>query len=64
MTIFLKILFMHERHRKREKQRQRQREKQAPCGKLDVGFNPATMGSRSEPKADGQPLSHLGVPQK
>ena len=28
----------------------------------DVGLDPGTPGSRPEPKADAQPLSHLGVP--
>ena len=45
-----------------ERQRYRQREKQAPCRQPDVGLNPKTPGSCPEPKADAQPLSHLGVP--
>ena len=28
----------------------------------DMGFNPRTPGSRPEPKADAEPLSHSGVP--
>ena len=60
MIFFLRFyVFIHERHR--EKGRQRQRENQAPCREPDVGLNPGTLGSRSEPKADTQPLSHLGV---
>ena len=43
-------------------QRHRQREKQAPHGEPDVGLDPETPGSRPEPKADAQPLSHPGVP--
>ena len=43
-----------------EKQRHRQREKQAPCREPDVGLDPGTPGSRPEPKADAQPLSHPG----
>ena len=54
---FKKILFIHERHR--ERQRQRQREKQAPCREPNVGLDPRTPGSRSEPKAGAQPLSPL-----
>ena len=46
----------------RGKQRHRQREKQAPRRKPDVRLNPGTPGSRPEPKADAQPLSHPGVP--
>ena len=36
-----------------------QRENQAPCREPNVGLDP---GSRPEPKADVQPLSHPGVP--
>ena len=39
-----------------------QREKQAPCREPDVGLDPVTLGSRLEPKADAQPLSHPGIP--
>ena len=48
--------------RHRERQRHRQREKQAPRGEPNVGLNPRTPGSRPEPKADAQPLSHPGIP--
>ena len=48
--------------RYRERQRHRQRAKQAPCGEPDVGLDPRTLGSRSELKADAQPLSHPGIP--
>ncbi|CAK7315610.1 hypothetical protein VULLAG_LOCUS19161 [Vulpes lagopus] len=48
--------------REKERWRHRQREKQAPCGEPDEGLNPRTPGSRPEPKADAQPLSHAGVP--
>ena len=56
--IFFKrsYLFIHER------QRHRQREKQAPHGEPNVELEPRTPGSRSEPKADAQPLSHPGAP--
>ena len=37
------------------------REKQAPRREPDVGLDPWTPGSCPEPKADTQPLSHLGV---
>ena len=50
------------RDRERERQRHRQREKQTPCREPDVGLDPRTPGSPSEPKADSQPLSHPGVP--
>ena len=61
LFFFLRFyLFIHERHR--ERWRHRQREKQAPYGEPDVGLNPRTPGSWPEPKADAQPLSHLGVP--
>ena len=59
--LFLKIfsLFLHSDI---ERQRHRQREKQAPCGELDVGLDPRTLGSCPEPKADAQPLSYPGIP--
>ena len=48
--------------RDRERQRHRQWEKQAPCREPDAGLDPETPGSRPEPKADAQQLSHTGVP--
>ena len=50
------------RDRKREMQRHRQREKQAPCREPDVRFNPRTLGSCPELKADAQPLATQGSP--
>ena len=50
------------RDTERERQRRRHREKQAPCKKPDVGLKPRTPGSRPQPKADAQPLSHAGIP--
>ena len=47
-------LFIHER----EGGRHRQRKKQTPCREPDVGLDPRTPGSWSEPNADAQPLSH------
>ena len=55
-------MIVTERQRERKRQRHRQREKQAPCKELDVGLDPGTPGSRPGPKADAQPLSHLGIP--
>ena len=71
---FLKILFIHERHRetrerrgggerKRERGRHRQREKQAPCREPDVGLDPGTPGSHPGPKAGAKLLSHPGIPR-
>ena len=57
--MFFKILFIQERDT--ERQRHRQREKQAPPRESDVGLNPRTLGSRPEPKADTQLLSHPGI---
>ena len=56
LFFFLKTLFIH------ETERHRQREKQAPCRELDAVLDLGTLGSRPGPKADAQPLSHLGVP--
>ena len=60
IKIFLKKLFIHERHR--ERQRHRQREKQTPHREPDEGPDPRTPGSHPEPKADAQPRSHPGAP--
>ena len=45
------------RDTERKRQRHRQREKQAPCGELDVGLDPRTLGSHHEQKADALPRS-------
>ena len=50
------------KERERQRQRHRQREKQAACREPDVGLDPRTPGSRAEPKADIQLLSHPGIP--
>ena len=63
ITFLKKILFIHSWETERQRQRHRQREKQAPCREPDVGLDPGTLGSRSELKADAQPLSHPGVPK-
>ena len=39
-----------------------QREKQALCREPDTGLDPRTLGSRPEPKAVAQLLSHPGAP--
>ena len=43
-------------------QRPRQKEKQASHGEPDMRFDPRTLGSHPELKADAQLLSHRGVP--
>ena len=50
------------RDTEKERQSHRQREKQAPCREPNIGLDPRTLGSQSEPKADAQPLSHPGTP--
>ena len=62
LCLFFKIVSIYSLETQREKQRHRQREKQAPCREPDMGLDPKTPGSRPEPKADAQPLSHPGVP--
>ena len=52
-------LFIHERYR--ERQRHRQREWQAPLREPNARFDPGTVGSCPEPKADAPPLRHPGV---
>ena len=56
MYLFIYCLETH-----RERQRHRQREKQAPCGEPHARLNPRTLGSRPEPMADAQSLSHPGA---
>ena len=58
---FLKrfYLFFHEKYTEREAETQR--EKQVPCREPNVGLYSGTPGSRLEPKADAQLLSHSGV---
>ena len=51
-------LFMRDRERR---QRHRQKEKQASCRESYMGLDPRAPGSRPEPKADGQPFTHLGA---
>ena len=58
--MFLKILFIYERHRKR--QGHRQREKQASGKEPTVGLDPRTPESCPEPNATAQLLSHPGAP--
>ena len=60
--LFKDFIYLSMRDTERERQRHRQREKQAPCGDPDAGLDPRTLGLRPEPKADAQPLSHLGAP--
>ena len=50
------------RDTQREAELGQKEEKQAPCGESNVGLDPGTAGSCSEPKADAQPLSHCGIP--
>ena len=48
-----------------EKEAETQAEGEAgSSGEPDVGLDPRTLGSRLESKADAQPLSHLGIPNK
>ena len=61
--IFLKDLFIYDRHRERERQRHRRREKQAPCWEPNVGLDPGTSGSCPGPKAGAKLLSHPGIPK-
>ena len=60
---FFKILLICSSEPHRKRQRHRQREKQAPYRDPDSGLDPRTPGSRPEPKADAQPLTHPGAPR-
>ena len=57
-TVFVFFLRFYLFMRDIEKQRHRQREKQSACREPDMGLDPRTLGSLSEPKPDAQPLSH------
>ena len=62
-SIFLKgFIYLFMRDTERERLRHRQREKQAPRREPNAGLDPGTPGSRPEPKADTQPLSHPDIP--
>ena len=52
---FLKIFYLYMRDTERGRNR-------LPKGEPDVGLDPRTLGSRPEPKADAQALSHPGIP--
>ena len=52
-------LFMRDKERGRDIGAGRSR---LPAGEPDAGFSPRTLGSRPEPKADAQTLSHLATP--
>ena len=51
-----------ERDSERERQRHEQREKTGSMQEAQCGLDPGSPGSRPEPKADVQPLSHPGIP--
>ena len=53
--------FIHERHTERGRDIGRGRTR-LPVGSPNAGLNPGAPGSRPEPKADAQPLSHPGTP--
>ena len=55
------IIYLFMRDTESKKQRHGQKEKQTLRGESDVGLHPRTPGSRPEPKADTQPLSHPGA---
>ena len=56
LFFFFKIVFIYLLETHRERQRHKQGEKQTPCREPDP------VGSRPEPKADAQLLSHPGAP--
>ena len=58
--IYLKILFIHDRHT--ERGRDTGRGKSRLLTRSPVQDSTPGPGSRPEPKADAQPLSHPGVP--
>ena len=61
LFIFLKFLFIYDRHTERVRQRHRQKQG-STHREPDVGFDPGSPGSRPGPKAGAKPLCHLGIP--
>ena len=59
---FFKILFIHDRHTEGMAETWAEGEAGSMQGN-DVGLNPRTPGSHTEPKANTQPLSHPGGPK-
>ena len=53
------LIYFRERVHKHE-----QREGQSMIREPSEGLDPRTLGSRPEPKAEAQPLSHPGVPPR
>ena len=50
----------------RDTQREAETQAEGEAGSMQgarQGTNPRTLGSRPEPKADAQPLSHPGIPE-
>ena len=45
----------------RDTQREAETQEAGPCGEPAAELDPGTPGSRPEPKADPQPLSHPGT---
>ena len=57
LFVYKKILFIHER--------EAETQAEGEAGFMpDVGLNPWTPGSRPEPEADAQPLSHQASPPR
>ena len=52
---------MKDTHRERGRDKGRGRSR-LHCREPDVGLDPGTPGSRPEPRADAQLLSHPGIP--
>ena len=59
--LFILKYFMYLSMRDTERERQAEGEA-APCREPDAGLDPRTPGSRPEPEADAQALSHPGAP--
>ena len=55
---------MRDTERDRNTGRGRSSKREVLCEEPDAGLDPRTLGSHPEPKADTQPLSHLGAPKR
>ena len=67
-NIFLFYLYIHKRHRIfMYSQREAETQAEVKAGSShepDVGCDSRALGSQPEPKANTQPLSHPGAPEK
>ena len=62
LFIYLDFIYLFMRDPERERSRDTGKGEAGSMWKTDVGLHPGAPGSRPEPKAGDQPLSHPGIP--